>query len=387
MSGKTAPAETAEGGGRAGWRARRFALQGVARQLLPGERVRWCLRAVRPGEPGVGVLQSVAHGGAHYGGLRACGSVWHCPVCAAKIAARRRGELEGAIAAHRAAGGAVFLLTYTVAHGRGENLEELLGAFLAALRSTLGSRAYRRLRAAYRVVGAVRGLEVTWGAAHGYHPHGHVLLFLAPPADGPWTEARAARAAGELWAALYPVWAGAAGRWGLAMSAARGLDVRHTRGAVGDYVAKFGRDPGGEPWGPGCELAKAHVKRGREGRYTPWDLLRVVEETGESWARDRFREYAAAFKGRHQLEWSKGLRARLGLGREASDTELAERAEEPAVCVGVLTLEEWRLVLWGEARAAVLAAAEAGGWAAVCAVVAAVRERQVAARAGPGPPE
>ncbi|MDP9374897.1 MAG: protein rep [Chloroflexota bacterium] len=378
--------EEAAAGGRAAWRARRFALQGVARRLLPGERVRWCLRAVRPGEAGVGVLQSVAHGGAHYGGLRACGSVWHCPVCAAKVAERRRGELEGAIAAHRAAGGAVFLLTYTVAHGRGDDLQGLLGAFVAAVRSMLGGRPYRRLRGAYGVVGAVRGLEVTWGEAHGYHPHGHVLLFLDAPADGPWTEVRAARAAGELRAALAPLWAAAAGRQGLTMSAARGLDVRHTRGAVGDYVAKFGRDPGGEPWGPGCELAKAHVKTGRAGRYTPWDLLRVVEETGESWARDRFREYATVFKGRHQLEWSKGLRDRLGLGREASDAELAERAEEPAVCLGVLTLAEWRLVLWGEARAAVLAAAEEGGWSAVGAVVAELRERWVVARAGPGPP-
>ena len=48
------------------------------------------------------------------------------------------------------------------------------------------------------------------------------------------------------------------------------------------------------------------MKTGRDGRYTPWDLLRVVGATGESWARDRFPEYAAAFKGKHQLEWSKG---------------------------------------------------------------------------------
>lgn len=101
-------------------RGRRFALQGTARRLLPRERVARCLRAVLPGGTRVDVLQDAEHGGAHYGGLQVCGSVHACPVCAAKIGERRRAELEGAIAAHRAIGGGVLLVTYTVAHGRAD---------------------------------------------------------------------------------------------------------------------------------------------------------------------------------------------------------------------------------------------------------------------------
>ena len=354
-------------------RGRRFALQETARRLLPRERVARCLRAVRPGGTQVDVLQDAAHGGVHYGGLQVCGSVHACPVCAAKIGERRRAELEEAIAAHRAVGGEVLLVTYTVAHGRGDALQALLAAFLGAVGALKGSRAYRALREAYGLVGTVRALEVTWGAAHGWHPHTHELLFLAPEACRGLGEADLAALAAALRAALYPLWERAAGRRGLAMNAAHGLDVRCTRGAVGDYLAKVGRDPGRAPWGPGCELAKAHQKTGRAGRRTPWDLLRQVQEEGDAGARDRFREYAAVFKGRHQLEWSKGLRERLGLGREATDEEVAAQAEQPAVWLGSLTLDEWRLVLWGEARGRVLGAAAAGGWPAVVEVVGALR--------------
>ncbi len=373
-----------DGGGEApaDARGRRFALQGTARRLLPRERVARCLRAVLAGGTQVDVLQDPAHGGTHYGGLQVCGSVHACPVCAAKIGERRRAELEEAIAAHRAVGGEVLLVTYTVAHGRADVLQALLDAFLGAVRSLKGSRAYRALREAYGLVGTVRALEVTHGAVHGWHPHTHELLFLSPEVCRGLSEADLAALAGRLRVALYPLWARAAGRRGLGMSAAHGLDVRHTRGAVGDYLAKVGRDPGRAPWGPGCELAKAHQKTGRAGRRTPWDLLRQVEEEGDAAARDRFREYAAVFKGRHQLEWSKGLRERLGLGAEATDEELAARQEQPAVWLGCLTLDEWRLVLWGEARGAVLGAAAEGGWGAVEELVGALRLGQALADRG-----
>ncbi len=109
-------------------------------------------------------------------------------------------------------------------------------------------------------------------------------------------------------------------------------------------------------------------------RTPPWVQAQYSGVRGNgATPRDRFREYAAVFKGRHQLEWSKGLRERLGLGREATDEELVAREQEPAVWLGSLTLDEWRLVLWGEARGAVLAAAAAGGWSAVQGVVAELR--------------
>src|SRR5256885_17042652 len=48
--------------------------------------------------------------------IMVCGSVWVCPLCAAKISEHRRVELEQAIARCIATGGAGYLTTYTIAH-------------------------------------------------------------------------------------------------------------------------------------------------------------------------------------------------------------------------------------------------------------------------------
>jgi hypothetical protein len=100
---------------------------------------------------------------------------------------------------------------------------------------------------------------------------------------------------------------------------------------------------------------------------TPWELLAHFDATGETWARDRFRDYAGAFKGRHQLTYSHGLKATLGLDSEVekTDAELAAEIDEGGVWVGELTSEAWGLIVRHEARAAVLNAVVAGGWEAV----------------------
>ena len=93
-------------------RVQRFALQSVARSILPESRTAKCLR-IRAHDCDVQVWKSKEHGTASYGGLQTCGSVWTCPVCAAKIAERRRVELLDAMELHKAQGGAVYLLTLT----------------------------------------------------------------------------------------------------------------------------------------------------------------------------------------------------------------------------------------------------------------------------------
>src|SRR5438552_1083589 len=76
------------------WRQVRWQLQREARALLPHERVAFCMRRIQATT--VDVFYSPQHQSAHYGGLMVCGSVWVCPLCAAKISERRRAELEQA---------------------------------------------------------------------------------------------------------------------------------------------------------------------------------------------------------------------------------------------------------------------------------------------------
>ena len=87
--------------------------QAVARDILPKTRTALCLRARIKGSEGVGVWKCEKHGTAHYSGLQTCGSVWSCPICAAKITERRRLEVQDAINQHRQAGDEVQLLTLT----------------------------------------------------------------------------------------------------------------------------------------------------------------------------------------------------------------------------------------------------------------------------------
>ncbi len=335
-------------------RLERFELQGVARKLLPAERVSSCLRGLVPGAPGVRVLHSPERGSAHYGNLMVCSSVWHCPVCAAKISERRREELAAGIAAAKERELRVLLVTYTFSHTRSDDLSDILGPFLAAQRSMVGNRPYKRLCASYGVVGSIKSLEVTWGQANGWHPHAHVLLFVeGDVADLPSFERD-----------LYACWSGAAARHGLTMDAEHGLDVRATWGSVEDYVSKWGHAPAARPWGTEDELVKAHSKRARADRdgerYTPFDLLRWLADTGESQAAALFREYATVFKGRRQLVWSPGLRALLGLDVESSDEDLAQAAVEDAVLIAMLTFEQWRAVRRLEQRGQLLEVARSG---------------------------
>ncbi len=382
-STRTAPRKSLGPDQRAANRATRFALQSVARRLLPDEAVSRCLRVPIPTRQHVDVYHQPQYQSASFGGLQVCGSPWACPVCAQRIAERRRAELARAIEAHRAAGGVVLIAALTVSHTRHDVLRVLLATFLAAVKELQSGRPWTRLREAYGLLGMVRALETTWGPVHGWHPHIHLLLFLDAPLA--WEEVTDADRRG--WVAtfeedLFEHWEYAAACHGLAMNRARGVKVQQTDGAVMDYVAKWGREPAARPWGPEDEVAKAHVKQARSSddaadageRYNPFDLLREVLATGEvTEVGPLFCEYVWAFKGRSQLRWTPHLRERFfPKEREQSDEEVARRHDADAVLLGSLSLDDWRAVLRADARAAVLTAAGTGVWAAVAAVVAGV---------------
>jgi hypothetical protein len=103
------------------------------------------MRSRIPGRAGVQVFRQAEHQSASYGCLLTCGNCRACPVCAATVAERRREELEKAITAHRANGGAVFLVTFTLAHDRADHLASLLEAFIAAESDLKASGGSKRL--------------------------------------------------------------------------------------------------------------------------------------------------------------------------------------------------------------------------------------------------
>jgi hypothetical protein len=342
-------------------RVQRFALQSVARDILYDEdpkerfRVHTCLRARAFGQD-VKVWKS-EYGTAHYSGLQTCGSVTACPVCAAKVGERRRVELLSAMTVHESMGGNVHMLTLTAPHQRGDILADLLAQQSKALNRFWKDRKVKQIMAEMGYVGQVRAWEVTHGRKakrnNGWHPHFHILLFTGIGVDLAAFDADQ-RAKWSI--RLYQVWAKACEFAGLGTPNIEHGLVLDDGSRASSYVTK---------WGLEDELTKGHSKKGKDGNETPFDLLRsVLADKSDIQARALFREFAHAFFRKNMLRWSDGLKARLGV-KESSDQELAERAEEEASPLGMLTLDQWRDVLRVDARATVLEIAARSGWQAV----------------------
>lgn len=333
-----------------GNRLKRWELQAAARELLPESRLRVCYRHrvkksdfVRVYRRGEGEKVST-----YYKGLQVCGSVWSCPVCAAKIVERKRLELVAAMKAHRAAGGGVMLLTLTVPHTREEEAFEVTDRLLEAFRKFgQGRQPWTASTPGY--VGSVRALEVTHGI-NGWHPHLHVLVFTTAPL----TDVQRHMLADF----LYGRWDAVAQRVGFT-SLHRFHGLRLDDGSqAGNYATK---------WGFAEELTKANVKEGRrEDSRTPWALLADYALNGDRAAGGLFIEFVQAFKGKSQLHWSRGLRKHFDLDAEKTDEQIAtETVESEDVLAARIGPADWSLIRRHELRGLVLELLRASDWSSV----------------------
>lgn len=329
-------------------RLQRWYLQSLARELLPNERVAKCLHKPIPGAPGVNVMYAPRVERAHYKGLQVCGSVWMCPVCAAKITARRRQELTQAIGAWD---GQLVMVTYTLRHTTDDRLSTVLDALLGAYRAMKSGRAWQLVIANNEWFGSVRGLEVTHGR-NGFHPHLHEVAFLGKGVDPV-----------ALQNELRAHWLRQLDRAGRDASWDRGVLVESADDRIADYVAKYGHDPVDVGWTITHEIASGMSKLGRTDGLSMWQVLAAYGENvrygrPDDWPAHTFIDYAQTFKGRSQLQWSRGLRGLLHLDEEISDEELALREEEESIVLAQLTRRQWEIILGNDARMELLLVAE-----------------------------
>lgn len=282
---------------------------------------------------------------AHYQGLNSCGSVWTCPICAAKITERRRGELKGALERWEKEGGHVFMVTSTVPHTKFDRLTDLMTKFQDARRLWRKRKPWAATKKKFLVEGSVRCLEIVY-SKQGWHVHVHELFFLSSEYQ------KNTKTIPELKCELFSQWSDAATSAGFSTPSIKGFDVQD--GSVAsEYVTKWGLDN---------ELTKQHSKRSQRN-YTPFDLLRAVFQDGdvsEFSAADCFQEYAHCTYGRAQLMWSRGLKDRLGIN-DISDEEICKQAETDSTYLGLLTLDQWKQVLKYDIRGEVLEYANIGG--------------------------
>lgn len=284
-------------------RKRRYKQQSLAGNLLPDWRVSWCMKTM------VGNMVEIKHNEEHhyayYRGVAVCGSIWVCSVCAAKVSEQRRKELRAAVAKK---GYTVLLVTFTLQHELNDGLSVLLDTLNDGTRRLKQGRWWGKVREKYGLVAYVSGSEVTWGE-NGWHPHKHTLFFSTIPEK----EFKVDEFKAEITAKYKEILA----RNGRYASDLYGVDVEIGDKKAGDYVGK---------WGVIEEVTKSPVKNGRDGGYSPFQLLDLYGE-GDKRAGALFCEYAKCFEGKRQLSWSHGARQILGLGEEQEDIELASQED------------------------------------------------------------
>lgn len=312
----------------------RLYIQCLERKLMPYERIHDCLRKPVPGRRTVDIMVNAEKCSAHYKNLITCGSVWICSVCASRITEQRAADLQKAVTSWHVNGGFVAMLTFTLRHDSSDKLADVLKALRKSYRDFKSGRSWSEFEKMFCWSGSVTALEVTHGQ-NGWHPHLHALVFFEPMSAHTWREFKSM---------AKTRWLSSLERSNRDATWEHGLDIRESDQDVYDYIAKFGQEPIDTGWTLEREIAKAAVKQAREGGRTPFQLV-MDYGNGDVAAGKLFQEYAAVFKGKNQLVWSRGLRDLLKLGDEPSDEQLAETIPEDHMLLASLNLWQWRQIM------------------------------------------
>lgn len=287
----------------------RFALLDFLRDASSLSRQRACLTDCNPQGVTVGRRgESVTFSSAVVCGFRSC------PNCGPRIAGEHRDDIAQVVATAQRSGYVVKFLTLTMRHAARDELADLVDALLKCWRGLTTGREWSETKRASGLVGAVRVVEVKWGARNGWHPHAHVLLFFRPCTERHESSEFRASVEGR-WATLT---AGAGYPCGDA-----GVDLRDVRPADLDTMAGYMT----KGWDVAVEMTAGALK-GSEGHWTPRDLL-VMAAEGDRDAERLFREYEQGTYGR-RLYASASASLRSLLAQSPVEFDEGAAAEEPA---------------------------------------------------------
>jgi hypothetical protein len=308
------------------WRIRK----GIAPVSRP--RIRACGYAMKTSK--VSVLLG-PEGRARYCGPQRCGSIWECPMCNAKIKAKRAAEISYCVESHGIERCA--MLTLTVRHGAGDDLRVLAERLSDAWRAYVRGEPYKRHKERLGLWHSVRAVEVTHGVS-GFHPHIHILILLRNAI--PAAEIVELNEGDVRWLPPEPSgieWIVA--RWQEVV--ARVFGEEHVPDDMHgvhlapchrvDYLSKLG-----------LELSDPGVKRGRHENRAPLEIADDYARAHLSTDGALWSSYCAGMKGRKQLTWSAGAKRAFGL-RDRTDQELADDEDpSPDECViGVISRYVW----------------------------------------------
>lgn len=300
-----------------------------------------------------GAVRFSDEGRGYLNGFETCGSVWACPICTALIQEGRRKEVAQAMAwAYDPVQNLQpVMVTFTFPHKEWHSLQELLDKQAMALTLLRKGAKWDRFKVSLGYQSLIRSLELTYGK-NGWHPHTHELWFVSPDVDAAELQIRLT----ELWESAC-VRAGLLDRNDVVAMYNFGLHAVDVKGWCkdSDYIAK---QDDSRHWGVDREIAKATSKAGTAKGSHPFGLL-ATAQTGDKQAGEKYMEYIEAMKGKRQLFWSHGFKARVGI-EEQSDDELADETDPSQVLSCLFDTGNWRRVTRFKKRALLLETAEAG---------------------------
>lgn len=285
------------------------------------------------------VKRTVEHGSYVQNHIAHCGNVWLCPVCASLIQSRRRDEVEQAVKWADEHKYKVIMITFTASHYANLPLRDFGRALQTAYRKTLDQA--KRERKAVEV-GNIKSVEFTYSERNRWHKHFHVIFFLKEDSH-----------AGHFYEKIRSAWELQCSKVGLldttnpkAVDSFRKHGCSITVGgkaALAEYTNKSASE-----WTVADEVTKSVLKIGRNNEHmTPFQMLATIATTTDGKFRGRliraFIEYAVHTKGMHQLDWSNGLKAEVGIV-DVSDEDIVDEKQDTAVVVAGLTVKHWHFL-------------------------------------------
>lgn len=257
---------------------------------LIGGRVAQCGSKI----PGRAVLRVVADSRAYVQGVRRCGNAWMCLVCAGRLQVARRSEIQRAITSINQKGWAGLFITLTVQHVAADPLETVLERLDTLTRSIWeGRRRYSWMAHLPQYTGRIAAFQMTYGRS-GFHPHQHLLVLFenTPTADqisNAVTDLRRIAASTSAAHDLKLIPEIAVDVQVVAADDAAGT-LNYLLRAVGSYITPDDLDPSSKGTRAGVSLGK------------------LLDTDPQLW-----KSAVKVLKGRHGLQYSRGLKSALGM--------------------------------------------------------------------------
>lgn len=270
-----------------------------------------------------------------------CGSVWACPVCAARIALERGEEVARAIDWATDNKLVPVMITLTASHHADMSLEYFKQQFTYAWRLFTSGKGWVSLKKQLGIQHWIKAVEPLRSQDNGWHYHAHILLFL----DADLIRLIDSK---DWHPPLLPVHPLIAKDWHPPLLPVHPLEPilrsawlkkLQKAGLYGnEHALKLSADDAVKPH----YLAKLGLRQDEKGQleyeltatqskdkqagYTVWQLLESSLK-GNQVAAALYLEYVRAMSGDMWITWSRGLKQLVGLD-ELEDEQLAALEEE-----------------------------------------------------------